>query len=104
MISQMPMPDTAISDAKAGASRNGSPRPMLVTAAASTSTELSDRPRRRPFTARDALRILAETDRAGKTGGMAPPASRGPLFVGPGRIINPRYLRSGGLPGPGARG
>ena len=39
-------------------------------AAASISPELSDRPRRRSFTAQDKLRILAETDRAGKTGGI----------------------------------
>ena len=41
-----------------------------MTAAASASPELSDRPRRRTFTAQDKLRILAETDRAGKTGGI----------------------------------
>jgi hypothetical protein len=35
------------------------------TAAASASPELSARPRRRTFTARDKLRILAETDRGG---------------------------------------
>ena len=40
------------------------------TAAASISPELSDRPRRRSFTAQDKLRILAETDCAGKTGGI----------------------------------
>ena len=32
--------------------------------------ELSDRPRRRSFTAQDKLRILAETDRAAETGGI----------------------------------
>ena len=69
MISQMPMPDTARIDLEAGASRNGSRGPTVVTAVASTSPELSDRPRRRHFTAQDKLRILAETDRA-KTGGM----------------------------------
>ena len=70
MISQMPMPDTARSDPEAGASRNGSRRPTVVTAVASTSPELSDRPHRRHFTAQDKLRILAETDRAGETGGI----------------------------------
>ena len=44
----MPMPDTA----------------------ASASTELSDRARRRTFTAQDKLRILADTDRAAETGGI----------------------------------
>src|SRR3954469_17562412 len=38
--------------------------------AASASPELSDRPRRRTFTAQDKLRILADTDRASKTGGI----------------------------------
>ncbi len=37
---------------------------------ASASPELSDRPRRRTFTARDKLRILAATDRAAETGGI----------------------------------
>ena len=70
MVSQMPMPDAARIDPEAGASRNESRRPTVVTAVASTSPELSDRPRRRHFTAQDKLRILAETDRAGKTGGI----------------------------------
>lgn len=34
------------------------------------SPELSDRPRRRTFTAKDKLRILAEADRAAATGGI----------------------------------
>ena len=42
------------------------PRP----APASASPELSDRPRRRTFTAQDKLRILAETDRAAEAGGI----------------------------------
>ena len=66
----MPMPDTVRIDPEAGASRNESRRPTVVTPAASASPELSDRPRRRTFTAQDKLRILAETDRAGKTGGI----------------------------------
>jgi len=37
---------------------------------ASASPELSGRPRRRTFTAQDKLRILADTDRAAKTGGI----------------------------------
>jgi len=37
---------------------------------ASASPELADRPRRRTFTARDKIRILAETDRAAETGGI----------------------------------
>jgi transposase len=42
----------------------------VVTAPASPSPELSDRPRRRTFTAQDKLRILAETDRATAPGGI----------------------------------
>ena len=42
----------------------------VVAAPASASPELSARPRRRTFTARDKLRILAETDRAAETGGI----------------------------------
>ena len=42
----------------------------VVAAPASASPELSDRPRRRTFTAQDKLRILAATDRAAETGGI----------------------------------
>jgi transposase-like protein len=41
-----------------------------VAAPASVSPELSNRPRRRTFTAADKLRILAATDRALETGGV----------------------------------
>ncbi len=41
-----------------------------MAAPASASPELSDRPRRRTFTAQDKLRILTETDRAAETGGI----------------------------------
>jgi transposase len=61
----MPMLHTQI-DAKAGAASNGGHRPTVVAAPASASPELSDRPRRRTFTARDKLRILAATDRVAK--------------------------------------
>src|SRR5208282_2440224 len=69
MISLMPMLQTPI-DAEAGAATNGGRRPTVVTAPASPSPELSDRPRRRTFTAQDKLRILAETDRATAPGGI----------------------------------
>src|SRR5690349_3670776 len=55
-------------DAEAGAASNAGRRPTVVAAPASASPELSDRPRRRTFTARDKLRILAATDRAAETG------------------------------------
>ena len=65
----MPMLQTPI-DAEAGAATNGGRRPTVVAAPASASPELSDRPRRRTFTAQEKLRILIETDRAAETGGI----------------------------------
>jgi transposase-like protein len=47
---------------------------------ASASPELSDRPRRRTFTAQDKLRILAETDRAADTGGIGAVLRREGLY------------------------
>ena len=44
--------------------------PTIVAAPASASPELSDRPRRRTFTAKDKLRILADIDRAAETRGI----------------------------------
>src|SRR6202142_3887773 len=57
-------------DVEAGAAPERDRRPTIVAAPASVSPELSGRPRRRTFTARDLLRILAETDRAAETGGI----------------------------------
>jgi transposase len=65
----MPMLHTPI-DAEAGAAMNGGRRPTIVAAPASASSELSDRPRRRTFTAKDKLRILADIDRAAETRGI----------------------------------
>jgi transposase len=65
----MPMLHTP-NDAEAGAAVNGGHRPTIVAAPASASPELSDRPRRRTFTARDKLRILADIDRAAETRGI----------------------------------
>ena len=42
-----------------------------MAAPASASPELTARPHRRIFTAQDKLRILADTDRAADTGGIA---------------------------------
>ena len=60
---------TPIHAEAAGASSEGR-RPTVVAPAASVSPEFSARPRRRTFTARDKLRILAETDRAAEAGGI----------------------------------
>jgi transposase len=65
----MPMLHTPIT-AEAGAAMNGGRRPAVVAAPASASPELSDRPRRRTFTAKDKLRILAEIDRVTEPGGI----------------------------------
>ena|SRR5271168_3394504 len=65
----MPMRRTH-NDVEAGASADGDRRPTIVAAAASVSPEFSGRPRRRTFTARDKLRILAATDQAAETGGI----------------------------------
>ena len=48
----------------AGADKEEGRRPTIVSAPAATSPELSERPRRRTFTAQDKLRILGEADRA----------------------------------------
>jgi len=69
MILLMPMTQTPI-DAEAGAAITGGRRPT-VAAPASASPELAARPHRRVFTAQDKLRILADTDRAADTGGIA---------------------------------
>ncbi len=65
----MPMTQPPI-DAEAGAATNGGRRPT-VAAPASASPELTARPHRRIFTVQDKLRILADTDRAADTGGIA---------------------------------
>ena len=57
-------------DAAAGAAMNGGRRPTIVAAPASASPEISDSPRRRTFTAKDKLRILADIDRAAETRGI----------------------------------
>ena len=46
-------------------------KPRVVATHAAASPELSSRPKRRTFTAAEKLGILAETDRAADTGGIA---------------------------------
>ena len=77
MIPLMPMVQPP-SDA-AGAATNGGRRP-IVAAPASASPELTVRPHRRIFTAQDKLRILADTDRAADTGGIAAVLRREGLY------------------------
>lgn len=57
-------------DAGTGGGTDGGRRPPVVPPPVPASPELSDRPRRRTFTAKDKLRILAEADRAAATGGI----------------------------------
>ena len=99
----MPMLHTPI-DAEAGAATNGGRRPTVVTAPASASPE-SDRPRRRTFTARDKLRILAETDRVTEAGGIGAILRREGLYSS--ALTDWRRQRDAGAYGalvPGKRG
>src|SRR3954470_18784408 len=65
----MPMLPKPINPA-GGAVTVGLRRPTVVPAPCAASPELSNRPRRRTFTAQDKLRILNETDRADDTAGV----------------------------------
>jgi transposase len=66
------MPNKVVeAKAAAGAGTQEGRRPTVVPAPAATNPELSDRPKRRTFTAGEKLRILAETDRAADTGGIS---------------------------------
>ncbi len=65
----MPMPTlTDVTRQPADVEANDDRRPTTVPSPVTSSPELTDRPRRRSFTAEDKLRILAETDRAAQTG------------------------------------
>ena len=65
----MVMPNTnAQTTAAAGAGTTERRRPTVVPAPAAANPELSDRPRRRTFTAKEKLRILQEADRATNPG------------------------------------
>jgi transposase len=75
----MPMPLTQ-TDAASGASTSRGRRPTVVPAPDAASPEISDRPRRRTFTAEDKLRILAETDRAAEAGGIGAILRRESLY------------------------
>ena len=60
----------AKTDGAAGAGTEGGRRPTVVPAPAAAAPEMSDRPRRRTFTAQIKLRVLAETDGAADGGGI----------------------------------
>src|ERR687897_1139442 len=66
------MPNRVVeAQAAAGAGTEEGRRPTVVPAPTAANPELSDRPKRRTFTAGEKLRILAETDRAADTGGIS---------------------------------
>ena len=75
----MPMLQTPI-DAEADAATNGGRRPTVVAAPASVSPELSVRPHRRRFIAKDKLRILADVDHAARSGGIGAVLRREGLY------------------------
>jgi len=60
----------AKTDGAAGAGAEGGRRPTVVPAPAAAAPEMSNRPRRRTFTAQTKLRVLAETDGAVEVGGI----------------------------------
>ncbi len=62
---------TPLPTVEAGAAPEVGEPLRVVAAPAAASPELSPRPKRRTFTAAEKLRILAETDRAADTGGIA---------------------------------
>ena len=93
---------TRQSTPRAGAATNGGRRPTVVAAPVAASPELSDRPRRRTFTAQDKLRILAETDRAADDRWhRRHSAPRGPLLLDPDRLAPAARRRSLRRAGPG---
>ncbi len=68
----MVMPNkTPLPAAGAGADPEVGSQLRVVAAPAAASPELSARPKRRTFTAAEKLRILAETNRAADTSGIA---------------------------------
>lgn len=68
----MVMPNTRSQlNTAASAGTEDGRRPTIVPMPAAASPELLDRPKRRIFSAAMKLRILAETDRAADTGGIA---------------------------------
>jgi transposase len=93
----MPMLPKHPEAAATGAGPSGGRRPTLVPAPAAASPELSARPRRRTFTAQDKLRILAETDRAADTGGVAAILRREGLYSS--ALTDWRRLRDAGALG-----
>jgi len=66
----MPAKIDKSSSEAAGATAEEGRRPTTVAAPAAAAPELTPRPKRRTFSAREKLRILDEADRAAETGGI----------------------------------
>ena len=102
----MVMPNRVVeAQAAAGAGTEEGRRPTVVPAPAAANPELSDRPKRRTFTAGEKLRILAETDRAADTGGISAILRREGLYSS--TLTDWRRQREAGAFGaltPGKRG
>jgi transposase len=75
----------------------GGGRPTAVPSPSSAASEMSDRPRRRTFTAQTKLRILAETDAAAATGGIGAILRREGLYSS--TLSEWRRLRDSGVLG-----
>jgi transposase len=89
----------------AGAGTEEGRRPTVVPAPAATNPELSNRPKRRTFTAGEKLRILEETDRAAGTGDIGAIVRREGLYST--TLTDWRRQREAGVLGaltPGRRG
>src|ERR687897_2984383 len=97
------MPNRVVeAQAAAGAGTEGGRRPTVVPARAATNPELSDRPKRRTFTAGDKLRILEETDRAAGTGDIGAILRREGLYSS--TLTDWRRQREAGALTPARRG
>jgi transposase len=64
------MPNQAVETAALGAATERGRRPTVVAAPKAANPEISDRPRRRTFTAAEKARILKEADQAAGTGAV----------------------------------
>lgn len=66
----MVMPNQAVETAALGGGTEGGRRPIVVPSPKAANPEISDRPRRRTFTAAEKVRILKEADQAAGTGAI----------------------------------
>lgn len=66
----MVMPNPAVETAALGGATEGGRRPTVVPPPKAANPEISDRPRRRTFTAAEKPRILKEADQAAGTGAI----------------------------------